>query len=144
PRHDLQQDDEQDPIPILGSCRSAAESDVLVKASLDCVGEAHDAPSIVFHAADSIKPRIGRKCSYGEWQITPEFPVDARFSMGASGAKLLRQQVVLVSDPTWDQEAIDEHPDDRNKPANDSEGQDELCDGDADAPQIKIMAAEPP
>src|SRR5262249_41568240 len=47
-------------------------------------------------------------------------------------------------DPTWDKEAIDEHPDDSNEPANDGEGQDELGHRDADAPQIKIMAAEPP
>src|SRR5262245_12270760 len=100
-------------------------------------------PPSCFHGRDSIKPKAGgKRCVAVMVDYTRIFG-GCRLSRRLN-AKLLRQQVVLFSDPTWDEEAVDEHPDDRNEPANDGERQDQLCDGDAGAPQIKIMAAEPP
>src|SRR5262245_5373795 len=62
----------------------------------------------------------------------------------ALGAKLCRQQVVLPSDPTRDQECIDQDPNDRDDQPDDGEAQDELSYRHSGASQIEIVAAEAP
>jgi hypothetical protein len=61
---------------------------------------------------------------------------------GGLGPELHSQEIILVSYPAWDQECIDEDPNDRDQRPHNCKRQDELGDGDAGALEIKIVTAE--
>jgi hypothetical protein len=61
---------------------------------------------------------------------------------GGLRPELYSQEIVLVSHPAWDQECIDEDPNDRDQHPNDGERQDELRDRDPSAFEIKIVTPE--
>src|SRR5260370_14937267 len=57
-------------------------------------------------------------------------------------AELDRQKIVLVSHPAWDQERIDQDPEDRDRHPHDRDRQDQLRDRNAGALEIEVVTSK--